>query len=115
MSRYRIRWVSQPQMGRSRRGFPYDSAAKSSQHDNRGCKMLVAHRRASDICRPGGPTGVALGDSPRGRTTANVGAKAMQPGRPDARAVVVPEKRSRWSLLTDANATFVDSAASVRS
>jgi hypothetical protein len=81
-----------------------------------------AHRRSSDICRPGGPTGVAVVDGPWGRATANVGTDRLQPAlrnvdptRPHAPAGLVAMNRDRQGLPNDTDANYANSAAGVRS
>jgi hypothetical protein len=81
--------------------------------------LRFARTRASDIRRPGGPTGVAVLDRPWGRATAEAGTDDMQlamytlhPPRPHT---VAAKKRGRQYLLTDVGANFANSATSVRS
>jgi hypothetical protein len=77
--------------------------------------MLVARARASDIRRPGGPTGVALVDGSWHRATTTIRAFAIGPAHADGSDAAMAEKRTQRSLLIDSSANSVNSATSVRS
>jgi hypothetical protein len=117
--------VLQQHNGRKLGQFSGVSAAKLSQHDNRGYGMRVAcfrHMRERDIRLPGGQIGVTRLDGPWSCATAKAGTELIQLALHDAHssgshtpAVVEAMKRDRRDLLIDAHANSADPAAGVRS